>query len=180
MKKTASTPQTPDWAAIRPRYEDADQPLTEIADEAGVSWQSIAAHAKRNGWALRQPPKSPTRRAADLAGAALMPSKLASRLKRLIAREIDAIEGESTEDRPALERERDARRLSSLVRSLEKLNDIKAAKEKRDPRRADNRTGGGDGAMRAELARRLARIAAGGGPDGVSGEPEPGGDGVAS
>ncbi|MGB3808906.1 MAG: hypothetical protein WA943_02355 [Parvibaculum sp.] len=178
MKKSASRKGEPDWETIRARYEDLAQSLAEIAASEGVAWQKISSYARRAGWKLRQPPKSEARRAADLAGAALMPTKLASRLKRLIAREIDAIEGESTQDRPALERERDARRLSTLVKSLEKLNDIKAAKEKREPKSADERNGDGD--MRAELERRLARLSAGSGAAGVSCEPDAAGDGVAS
>jgi hypothetical protein len=168
----------PDWAAIQLLYEDAAQPLTTIAEFTGLTWQKIVAYARWHGWHRCKAPKLADVPAAELMGAALRPSHLATRLKRLIAREIETIEGESAAKRDALQKERDARRLSSLVRTLEKLNDIKAAKSKRDPKSGD---GAADGdALRAELLRRLARLAAGDGAGDVSAKPDTGGSGVAA
>lgn len=164
------------WPAIRRAYEDSAVPLAATAAKAGMSPQKLIRHAIDAGWKMRTPPKK-AKPAADLKGGALKPSSLAARLKRLIAREIEAIEGESTGERDPAEKERDARRLSSLVRSLEKLNDIKAAKLK-NPKGSGGKEEDGD-ALRTELQRRLARLAAGDGVEAVSGKSVAGGGGVA-
>jgi len=159
-----------DWAAIRVKYETQDLPMSEVVAGTGMQWQKVAIHAARHGWKLRKPrsraQKDDARRDAGLA-----PTRLATRLKRLIAREISSIEKEDMANRPAADRERDARRLSSLVRSLEKLNDIKAAKNKREREAETNEPDSDD--LRNELAHRLARFAAGKAADGVAGKPEP-------
>lgn len=168
----------PDWAAIRLLYEDRSNALTAIADFAGVSAQKVIRHATVNGWQSRTAAKYRDAPASELMGSALKPVRLATRLKRLIAREIESIEGEIAHERDAVEKERDARRLSTLVRSLEKLNDIKAAKAKREPKSGD--TAEDAEALRAELERRLARIAAGDNAGGVPCEPRPEGNGLAA
>ncbi len=170
----------PDWRAIRKRYENLGLPMSEVAAGTGMAWQKIAGYAARHGWEMRKP-RTPKQKVEAVRDVALMPTRLATRLKRLIAREIEALESECTDERPALERERDARRLSSLVRSLEKLNDIKAAKTKRDDKKDGDSlyAPGSDAEMRAELERRLARFAAGDTESGLSGEPERGGESLA-
>ncbi|MDO8289730.1 MAG: hypothetical protein Q7T44_10975 [Parvibaculum sp.] len=179
MKKPVITePATgPDWDSIRPRYEDLSVNLVALADEYGVAWQTLAIYAARHGWAMRKTLRTPVQKAADLVSSQLMPSRLASRLKRLIAREIEAIEGETLEDRPAVERERDARRLASLVRSLETLNEIKARKDKQEGNGNGERATSED--LSAELERRFALFHATGETGGVSGQSEPGGKTVA-
>lgn len=177
MKNSITTSEgEPDWRAIRKRYENLGLPMSEVAAGTGMAWQKIAGHAARNGWEMRKP-RTPKQKVEAVRDVALMPTRLATRLKRLIAREIEALESECTDERPALERERDARRLSSLVRSLEKLKDIKATKTKRDDKNSSD--GLSDDDMRAELERRLARIAAAGAESGLSGEPEREGKSVA-
>jgi hypothetical protein len=178
VKKSASGEVKPDWADIRRDYEDIEKPLAKTAAKAGMTSQKLVCLARGAGWMLRKPPEVSARPASELAGSALKPAHLATRLKRLIAREIESIEGEIAHERDAIEKERDARRLSTLVRSLEKLNDIKAAKAKREPKSGD--TAEDSDAMRAELERRLARLAAGEGAGGISGQPDASGDGLAS
>ncbi|MES1990259.1 MAG: hypothetical protein V4441_04815 [Pseudomonadota bacterium] len=177
MKNSANDKVEPDWEAIRPRYEDTSNNLIELADEYGVAWQTLSMYGAKHGWAMRKTQRTPAQKAADLVSSQLMPSRLASRLKRLIAREIDAIESETLADRPAVERERDARRLSSLVRSLEKLNEIKARKDKQEGKADGDRATSED--LGAELERRFARYHADRGADSVSGEPEPQGETMA-
>ncbi|KAB7741610.1 hypothetical protein F2P47_04195 [Parvibaculum sedimenti] len=166
---TKAKRKEPDWAKIRAAYEDPAVPLSGTAKVAGVNAQTLIARARREGWRARTPAPAKPAPAAELTGAAMKPSSLATRLKRLIAREIEAIEGESTKKREAAEKERDARRLSSLVRSLEKLKDMKSGKEKTDKKKDED----GD-ALRTELQRRLARLAAAANADGVSDESQPG------
>lgn len=171
MQKTAVTVKEPDWEAIRPRYEGEAISVMMLAAEYGLTRQKLTSQAVMLGWRLRKPRRTPEQKEAELVGSQLMPSKLATRLKRLIAREIDAIEGETLADRPAVERERDARRLASLTRSLEKLNEIKARKAMQE-----GKTDGEfatDEDLSAELERRFARFYADGSADSVSGEPEP-------
>lgn len=145
--------------------------VAALAEEYGMTRQRLTSHAVKLGWQMRQVHRTPQQIAADLVGAQLMPSRLASRLKRLIAREIDAIEGETLADRPAVERERDARRLASLVRSLEKLNEIKARKEKQEGKSDGERATSED--LSAELERRFARFHDEADKGCVFGEPEP-------
>lgn len=178
VKKSVSGAAKFDWVEIRRDYEDIEKPLAETAAKAGMNWQKLVGIAKAAGWKPRTPPAKPAPPASELGGSSLAPSKLATRLKRLIAREIESIEGEIAHERDAVEKERDARRLSTLVRSLEKLNDIKAAKAKREPKSGDSAEDAE--ALRAELERRLARIAAGDNAGGVPGEPDPEGDGLAA
>ncbi len=180
MKKSVKPPAVaePDWAAIRKRYECLSVPITEVAEGTGMTWQRIAMHAKRNGWEMRKPRNAKEKEAA-VESANIAPMRLSTRLKRLIAREIEAIESEDTAERPAADRERDARRLASLVRSLDKLNDLKANKAKRDEK-ADGEEGSDSGTdHRAELERRFARLVAAGATEQLPREPEPGGDGLA-
>jgi hypothetical protein len=178
VKKSACGGLKVDWAEIRRDYEDLDKPLAETTAKAGMTSQKLVCLARGAGWMLRKPPDASARPASELMGSALKPVHLATRLKRLIAREIESIESEIAHERDAVEKERDARRLSTLVRSLEKLNDIKAAKAKREPKSGDPAED--SDAMRAELEGRLARLAAGDGARGISGEPDAGGNAMAS
>jgi hypothetical protein len=177
MTNSAKNLKEPDWKTIRKLYENKNTVLKELAANTGLSSQKIVAFARKAGWKPRTDPIK-QQRVDDFRDQGLQPTRLAARLKRLIAREIDSIETETHNDRPAADAERDARRLASLVRSLEKLSDIKAAKAKRegkdDDDKSDDKKGGQD--MRAELARRLARIAAGEPAPKFSGELEPDGN----
>jgi len=181
VSKTKAQAKVPardiDWEVIRPLYEDGTTTVTALADEYGMTRQRLTRHAVKLGWRLRQVYRSPQKKAADLVTSQLMPSRLASRLKRLIAREIDAIEGETLQDRPAVERERDARRLASLVRSLEKLNEIKARKAKQEGKADGERATAED--LSAELERRFARFHDAEDADRISDEPEPQRDAMA-
>tara|TARA_R110000868_G_scaffold12110_8_gene58732 strand:- start:347 stop:892 length:546 start_codon:yes stop_codon:yes gene_type:complete len=180
MKKSVKPPAAdaePDWAAIRKRYECLSVPITKVAEGTDMTWQRIAIHAKRNGWEMRKPRNAKEKEAA-IESANIAPLRLSTRLKRLIAREIEAIESEDTAERPAADRERDARRLASLVRSLDKLNDLKANKAKRDDK-ADGESEGSGADHRAELERRFARLVAAGGAERLSDEPERSGDELA-
>jgi hypothetical protein len=157
--------------------------VAEIAVEFGTTKQAIAMLARLQGWPLRngttgKPPTMPKQPTAETRGDIATPKQLGLRLRRIIASEIADIESK-TESKDDAEREKTVRRLASLTRSLDKLKLIKKPEQEKS---ADGKTkrGKADDGMRAELARRLARIVAGDAPDDVSGEPEPGGDGVAA
>lgn len=88
---------------------------------------------------------------------------LAARLTRLIAREISDLERQRTVSRDEAEGERQARRIATLVRSIDKLNEIEQAarRAKKDDPSADNEKRRAEEAgLRAALESRLARLLA--------------------
>lgn len=89
--------------------------------------------------------------------------KLAARLTRLIAREITDLERQRAVSRDEAEGERQARRIATLVRSIDKLNEIEQAarRAKKDDPSADNeKRRAEDAALRIGLESRLARLLA--------------------
>jgi hypothetical protein len=89
--------------------------------------------------------------------------KLAARLTRLIAREISDLERQRTVSRDEAEGERQARRIATLVRSIDKLNEIEQAarRAKKDDPSADNEKRRAEEAgLRTALESRLARLLA--------------------
>jgi len=167
-----------DWAAVKRAYANPLTPVKEIAASLGMTPQKLSAKATREGWPLR----GDCRRIADRAkgnrvgSVALRHTTLVSRLKRLVEREIGDIEREYEQDSAPADRERAAKRLTVLVRSLDKLTEIQNAGVKRKKKDAKNDQGGD--ALRAELERRLARLAAASEETGVSNEPDGEGSGV--
>jgi len=130
-----------------------------MAKAYDVPWQTIKARARREDWPAmgsQPPPAVPAEKPAQ--GKRASARQLATRLRDLIEREIADIEIEKSGKRAAADQERAARRLASLVRSLEKLNEIDHAdKARRDARAAARQSEGED--HRAELESRLARLA---------------------
>ena len=152
-----------DWAHIERVYE-TDEKLATIAEHYGITVQKIAAHAKREGWPLRYEkqkvctPVKP-KRIAD-------PATLRKRLTALVERQIAEIEGRLEEGSESRDHERDARTLSNLTRTLDKLIELKraAALERAEAKRTRQSQENDDGtkaerALREDRARRLARIA---------------------
>lgn len=89
--------------------------------------------------------------------------KLAARLTRLIAREITDLERQRAVSRDEAEGERQARRIATLVRSIDKLNEIEQAarRAKKDDPSADNeKRRAEEAALRISLESRLARLLA--------------------
>lgn len=89
--------------------------------------------------------------------------KLAARLTRLIAREISDLERQRAVSRDEAEGERQARRIATLVRSIDKLNEIEQAarRAKKDDPSADNEKRRAEEAgLRTALESRLARLLA--------------------
>lgn len=169
---------------IKKEYTANKRPLKEIADEYGMSWQAISTRARLEGWPRKsgKTGKPPAKRKIDShpRGEIVTPKQLGLRLRRVIANEIADIESrkDSADD---AEREKTIRRIASLTRSLDKLKLIKKPEQEKSADGKQKRGRSADGAgLRAELERRLSRIAAGSGEGSVSHEPERGGDGLAS
>ncbi|WP_293325796.1 hypothetical protein [Parvibaculum sp.] len=166
-----------DWAAVERAYADPEMSVMEIASSLGMSAQALTARAAREGWPLR----SGRSRAKKLASGEhavagrLKQANLLTRLRRLIDREISDIEKEYEQEGAPADRERAAKRLTVLVRSLDKLTEIQNATKKAKP--ADGADKSGD-TLRTELERRLARLAAGDGAGGVPDKPDGEGSGV--
>lgn len=181
-KRTVSQAQ---WDEIERSYLETTEPLADLAQRYGISFQRIVAYAKKQNWPERRIPRP---RKGEQYGQPQRPTPLLSRpdntetkdglharLHNLLAHHIgDAEErlasiGSGAEQSTATDRERDARTLSSLIRTLEKLielDDRRAADAKSAlaEQKLEQQTNGegelGDAEeMRAELDRRFRRLA---------------------
>ncbi|WP_041535846.1 hypothetical protein [Parvibaculum lavamentivorans] len=156
-----------DWETIRAEYEIGTRKLTEIGADHGISYNKILGRARSESWPKRGEVAQEVALAAELPDDA---EALAARLTRLIAREIADIERQSKVTRDDAEGERQARRLSSLVRSIDKLHEIEQAArlaKKHDPATDKARRLAEDKRLRAELEQRLARLFAAADADGI-------------
>ncbi|MEX2248038.1 MAG: hypothetical protein WD671_00275, partial [Parvibaculum sp.] len=122
-----------DWDAVEDAWRDPARKITEIAAEIGVTRQRLAAEARKREWPprLSMTPRGRTRSAkisetAGKIGGAVRRGAMATRLKRLIESEIADVERKYRSGDAAM-REGAAKRLNSLVRSLDKLRDIEAS-----------------------------------------------------
>jgi len=151
------------WDEIEQRYSNSDQSIAEMAREFGIPRQRIGRYAMQRGWV-----RTATRRRLEEAkrGEVQEHVLLASRLVQVFERQIKKTEeylDRVQEDEPSLsvsERERDARTLASLTRTLKQLEELRrlpevAAKDKSGVK--DQDVHGDD--MRAELQRRLDQLA---------------------
>lgn len=145
-----------DWDTIRADYEIGVKPLTEIAAEHGVTVQKIVGRAKKQLW----PPRAEVTRKTAPPEMPDDAEALAARLTKLIAREIADIERQARTTRDGAEGERQARRLASLVRSIDKLHEIEktaSQAKKNDPASDKAKRRAEDERLRLELDQRLAR-----------------------
>ncbi|MAN60974.1 MAG: hypothetical protein CMI60_03405 [Parvibaculum sp.] len=153
-----------DWARIAQVYQ-TEEKLAVIASEYGLTVQKIVAHAQREGWLLRYERQQATKQKRS--PGSTDPATLRKRLTALVERQIAEIEGRLAEAGESRDHERDARTLSNLTRTLDKLIELKraAAAERAEAKRIREEASGNDSAktddaLRHDLARRLARIAA--------------------
>ncbi|NIJ42452.1 hypothetical protein FHS78_002754 [Parvibaculum indicum] len=166
-----------DWAAVRRAYADPAIPLRETAATLGIPWQTLSARATREGWPMRCTQSRAKNAAPEERATAgrLTQANLLTRLRRLIDREIGDIEKEYEQDGAPADRERAAKRLTVLVRSLDKLTEIQNATKKAKPKDGADK---GGAALRAELERRLVGLAAGNGEARLPEKPDGEGSGV--
>ena len=73
-----------DWAALRARYEQAQETVSQIAESIGISPQALSNRAKKLGWAMRRSnsTKSETTR------------QTLRRLKDILQKRLTQLEGE--------------------------------------------------------------------------------------
>jgi len=152
-----------DWARIARVYQ-TDAKLANIAKEYDITVQKIVAHAQREGWPLRYEKQQATKQ--KRAPGSTDPATLRKRLTALVERQIAEIEGRLAEPAESRDHERDARTLSNLTRTLDKLIELKraASLERAEAKRLREEASSNDGAktddvLRQDLAGRLARIA---------------------
>ena len=155
-----------EWDEIRLRYEAGVEPVGALCAAAGISESGLRHRARKDGWRRRRRRGSETRLDLQaLTDAEAVPDRatLVERLSRVLNKQIADVE-----DRIAVlsdgsaDGEREARTLSVLARTLEKLIEIDEAAEKSgDKEKVSERD---RDSFRAELTRRLARL---GGQSGV-------------
>ena len=129
------------WDDIRREYVAGERTQLAIADAYGVSRHIIKRRADKEGWGPRQ---------KKLAPSEVSVKKLAHKLEGALAMHIHT--QQSIEELGPADRERAARTLSSLVRTLEKLNTIKPEDEAGDDFPRDLAT------LRQELAERPEKL----------------------
>lgn len=182
VKRTMSPAQ---WDEIERAYLETTEPLADLGQRFGISFQRIVAYAKGQKWPPRRIPRAgkgelhgmPERPTSLLSGQGKAETKdgLHARLHNLLAHHIADAEdrlvsiGAGAEQSTAADRERDARTLSSLIRTLEKLielddrraADAKSAIAQQKLEQQSNTEGetGDAKDMRAELDRRFRRLA---------------------
>jgi hypothetical protein len=167
-----------DWETIRVEYDIGMRSLAEIALEHRITTQKIVSRATREDWPKRG---QVTEKAVIATALADDAGALAERLTKLIAREIADLEQQRKTMRDEAEGERQARRLSTLIRSIEKLHEIEQAArraKKDDPAADAARRRKEDEALRGILEGKLARLAAAGEAARLSGKADAEGSGA--
>ena len=137
-----------DWAALRARYEQTQETVTQIAVSIGFTRQAFSRKAKTLGWLMR--------RKAD-AGKSETTRQTLRRLKDILQKRLTQLEGEIGaigEELNALTNEREIRSANTLVRTLEKVLEL----EQKDRKQRSKRRGDRilmDDSQRDELAGRI-------------------------
>ena len=144
------------WAAIRLAYEAKEVPVAKICDEFGVIKWDLYKVAHKQGWTLRtatrkRPGKKPKPGAAR--------RDLIAQLYDSLMRQMQESEQHMNEASSEAARERQARTLSSLTRTLEKLVELEkgldAADDGKRKKAGEKRAAE---ALREELAQKLLRL----------------------
>jgi hypothetical protein len=138
------------WARVRERYENGIEAVTTIANDAGITRQTLAARARLEGWKLRGVSRGkPQGTRATLA-----------RFKALLQQRLSEFEaqiGTLSAEANAATSERDIRAMNTLVRTLEKVLELERKERARRiaKRKHDKRF---DDAEREALAEKLAGL----------------------
>lgn len=116
------------WSEIRRAYSETDEPVSALCKRFGISTGAFYRHARREKWPKRTRPKEAADRVIQTAS--IKPDELVTRLYETLRQQMIAIE-KRLKTMPDLDAnnatataERDARTLSTLVRTLEKLIEL--------------------------------------------------------
>ncbi len=143
-----------DLESVRADYELSLDGAAAVAKRAGLSAATLRRLAEQGGWSrLDADGLEPDLEWKDI-------DRMASRVLRTLSRKLREIEKDVVRDRsPAEDRSerlgRDARTLDTLARTLERIADMQS----KGAKAAKEGGGGDDDRARAELERRLDRLA---------------------
>jgi hypothetical protein len=122
------------WAEVRRAYIGRSETVEAIADRFGVPPRALQHRARSEGWPRRRAgSRTPSPRTAS--GTVPARRRLIRRLFRIIEAELDLMESrmekqlkdlDRSADIPAVDRERNARAVATLVRSLDQVTEIAA------------------------------------------------------
>ncbi len=147
------------WSEIRRSYTQTNEPVSAICDRFGISAGSLYSRARRESW----PKRRQTRDAAKPAGLAgpAQRHELVARLYETLRQQMTAIEKrlqlmpDLDDTNATATAERDARTLSTLVRTLEKLIELQGDAIK-GPGKVEDASAESDAdKFRIELVRRI-------------------------
>jgi len=148
---------SPDWTAIRAAYESGEGSVEGLCKTHGVAKTALYIRRRRERWALRNRVDSSN------------PATRGNRRRVMVARFFEALEQQIHEiesslqreaaqaDTSATSRERAARTLSSLVRTLEKLFELDTSADPAAEARKEAAHRDIEG-LRQALAERIARL----------------------
>ncbi|MEO0618812.1 MAG: hypothetical protein AAFZ01_05975 [Pseudomonadota bacterium] len=174
---------TADWGAIREAYEGDALTVVQITSVFAVSTAALYARAKRDGWKQRRLRRARGRAVAgvndaagqgdaprvprSLKGRAAWRGQMIVRLYEAMDRQLSEIEASQVDhaSKSATDRERQARQMNVMMRSMEKLSEFeehearRTAEAKRSKTKADAAAAPRDPeSWREEIARRITRI----------------------
>ncbi|MHA1523005.1 MAG: hypothetical protein ACTSY1_01215 [Alphaproteobacteria bacterium] len=127
----------PDWVAVEAGYRDGALTVGEVCRRHGVSQRALYRRARKYAWPLRRGeaetgPPAPCKSPGATSHKPTSRQLLISRLFKTLETQMQSIEhrlnGQSgAVASSAADRERDARTLSALVRTMEKLCELESA-----------------------------------------------------
>lgn len=151
-----------DWGGIKHAYLNGEMIVEDICSFYGVTKDALYRRIKTENWQLRQSRPSDIGKRAEAPKPDTRPDNddLYLRFFRVVDRQMARLEAklnDNDEAANAIERERDVRTLASLVRLLEKLNDLEPEKRQRgqDTNTIDANDEGAAVRLREELAGRI-------------------------
>lgn len=178
--------RSPDWAAIRRRYEETDDASADIAAAGGITRKDLAARARKEKWRRQKPrPFPPARvtpagpdRVSPLGPSTPPPTRRVSatpaarrrlfeRLVSAISLKLEQLERRMSKDlagddlASATDHEREARAIGALIDNLDKITEMQSGLSKSVGKRgpaADGDLAHEADRYRRELAERLSRL----------------------
>ena len=159
------------WDEVRHAYIESSETVQAIANRFGIQRWEVQWQAKSQGWPSRRARAFVSAKRSLSAATIPVRQRLVRRLFRIIESELELMEKrmqkhledpDKAKDVAAADRERDARAVATLIRSLDKVTEIAADLD----RTSDGRPKSADAAelfaeadrFRRELAERLSKF----------------------
>ncbi len=147
------------WPEIRRAYIEANEPVSKICDRFGISTSSLYSRARGENWPRRKKAGKAVK-SSGLSGQAQQ-DELVARLYDTLRQQMTAIETrlqsmpDLDDNNATATAERDARTLSTLVRTLEKLTELQDSALKASAKMDDTGADTDANRFRLELVRRI-------------------------